>query len=103
MKYIRPDLMTKQQQRQFLGLLIEEACIKYGVTLTDFLSQRQAKTTVRARHEFFWNARRVTLASNIEIGLAAGGRHHATVLRGARCHERLFPVAGILATGKARP
>jgi hypothetical protein len=55
-----------------------------GLPKVGVLSERRDAEAVKARHIFFWLARRFTLRSLPYIGQKTGGRDHTTVLHGTR-------------------
>jgi hypothetical protein len=55
-----------------------------GLPKVGVLSERRDNEVVKARHIFFWLARRFTLRSLPYIGRMIGGRDHTTVLHGTR-------------------
>jgi chromosomal replication initiation ATPase DnaA len=55
-----------------------------GLPKVGVQSERRDNEVVKARHIFFWLARRFTLRSLPYIGRVIGGRDHTTVLHGTR-------------------
>lgn len=67
----------------------QEVAAKYNVSPADMDSIWRNRQVVQARHEFFWRARRETVASLPDIGRRCGGKDHTTVLNGVKIYESL--------------
>ena len=70
--------------------ILREVATKWGVSVTDIVSDRRSKIVVSARHEACYRLRHETTWSLPRIGGFLGGRDHTTALHGVRKHaERL--------------
>lgn len=72
-----------------------------GVSTIDLKSERKSKKVCRARHVFFWLARRFTLRSYPFIGMTCGDRDHTTVMHGVRKIDAV--VAGMASPERDEP
>lgn len=59
-------------------------CLRRGVTITDFLSERRYQPASDARKEYYYIARMRTKASWPKIARFCGNRDHTTAMSGAR-------------------
>lgn len=66
---------------QHILLTVEELT---GIHLDELLSPCRMLPVVRARHMYYWLARRLTKHSLTRIGLICAGKDHATVIHGIR-------------------
>lgn len=70
--------------------ILREVATKWGVSVTDIVSDRRSKIVVSARHEACYRLRHETTWSLPRIGGFLGGRDHTTALHGVRKHaERM--------------
>jgi len=57
-------------------------CAVYQVGKHDFCSHTRIRKVCDARQVYYWIARKFTTRSTTQIGEAAGGRDHSTILHG---------------------
>lgn len=57
-------------------------CAVYQVGKHDFCSHTRIRKVCEARQVYYWIARKFTTRSLVQIGDAAGGRDHSTILHG---------------------
>lgn len=68
--------------------IINECCIRHGVSGSEIVSQSRRKHIVRARQEAMYLIYDNTTLSLPRIGHKLGGRDHTTVLHGCRAHAK---------------
>jgi hypothetical protein len=78
-----------------LNDLLEIVLAVTGLPKIGMLSERRDAEAVKARHIFFWLARRFTLRSLPYIGQKTGGRDHTTVLHGTRKVDAVVEIMGV--------
>lgn len=76
-------------------LLLRMVCAATDISINDVCSSRRTKIHVRARHLYFWIARKFTGLSLPQIGMISGGRDHTTVLHGCRRVDRLIQAENV--------
>lgn len=64
--------------------IIKEACLWFGVTRLDVISDRRHAEAVYPRHVIMFLARHHTPLSLPQIGARIGGRDHTTILSGVK-------------------
>lgn len=70
--------------------IADEICARHNVTLAELVSHDRTRRVSQPRYEFMWRARQVFRSDGLhrfsfpKIGQFLGGRHHTTILLGAR-------------------
>lgn len=77
---------AKYHAKPTVAQLVRYASRVYGVPVDAILGKSNRAYVVRPRHWVMYHAVRINKLPLKEIGRRLGGRHHATIIHGARRH-----------------